>query len=72
MAEAERRIGDAGHPTAWLAVVAGNARARRFYERSGWSDRGQFDYAAASDHGPIPVPCSSVREEPRCAVTKGV
>ena len=41
---------------AWLAVVAGNARARRFYERRGWSDGGPFEYAAAGDHGPIPVP----------------
>src|SRR5215210_4914446 len=53
MADAERRIKDAGYSSAWLAVVAGNARARRFYERRGWSDRGLFDYAAASDHGPF-------------------
>jgi GNAT superfamily N-acetyltransferase len=26
------------HERAWLAVVADNARARRFYERSGWRD----------------------------------
>src|SRR5688500_9633628 len=25
-------------PSAWLAVVEGNARARRFYERNGWRD----------------------------------
>ena len=25
------------HDRAWLAVVAGNARARRFYERHGWA-----------------------------------
>jgi ribosomal protein S18 acetylase RimI-like enzyme len=56
MADAERRIKDAGYSSAWLAVVAGNARARRFYERRGWSDGGQFEYAAAGDHGPIPVP----------------
>jgi ribosomal protein S18 acetylase RimI-like enzyme len=56
MADAERRIKDAGYSTAWLAVVAGNARARRFYERRGWSDRGLFEYAAAGDHGAIPVP----------------
>lgn len=56
MADAERRIKDAGYSTAWLAVVAGNARARRFYERRGWSDGGLFEYAAAGDHGPIPVP----------------
>jgi ribosomal protein S18 acetylase RimI-like enzyme len=56
MADAERRIIDAGYSSAWLAVVAGNARARRFYERCGWSDGGLFEYAAAGDHGPIPVP----------------
>jgi GNAT superfamily N-acetyltransferase len=36
----------AGFDRAWLAVVAGNARARRFYARQGWSDAGAFDYAA--------------------------
>jgi ribosomal protein S18 acetylase RimI-like enzyme len=56
MADAERRIKDAGYSSAWLAVVAGNARARGFYERCGWSDGGQFEYAAAGDYGPIPVP----------------
>ena len=56
MAHAERRIKDAGYASAWLAVVAGNARARRFYQRRGWSDSGLFAYAAAGDHGPIPVP----------------
>jgi ribosomal protein S18 acetylase RimI-like enzyme len=55
MAEAERQIKDAGHSSAWLAVVAGNARARRFYQRRGWSDGGLFEYSAAGDHGPIPV-----------------
>lgn len=52
---AERRVAEAGHPTAWLAVVAENGRARRFYERRGWSDDGPFDYAAAGEDGPIPV-----------------
>ena len=54
--EAERQIKDAGHSTAWLAVVAGNAKARRFYERCGWSDGGAFEYAAAGDGSPIFVP----------------
>ena len=54
--EAERQIGEAGHRTAWLAVVAGNARARRFYERSGWSDKGLFAYRAGSERGAITVP----------------
>lgn len=57
IAEAERQVRAAGHPAAWLAVVAGNARARRFYQRQGWSDAGPFDYAAARDDSPISVPC---------------
>jgi ribosomal protein S18 acetylase RimI-like enzyme len=56
MADAERRIKDAGYSSAWLAVVAGNARARRFYEHRGWSDEGLFEYAVAGEHSPIPVP----------------
>jgi GNAT superfamily N-acetyltransferase len=55
--DAERQIKDAGHITSWLAVVPGNTRARRFYERRGWADAGLFDYPAATDSGPIPVPC---------------
>ena len=57
MDEAERQIGSNGHTMAWLAVVAGNARARAFYERAGWSDDGPFDYAAAAEDGSIAVPC---------------
>jgi len=56
LADAERRIAALGHDRAWLAVVAGNARARRFYEREGWSDEGLFDHAAPGPDGPIPVP----------------
>ena len=42
---------------AWLAVVAGNARARRFYERNGWSDVDPFDNPAWTTSGAtIPVP----------------
>jgi GNAT superfamily N-acetyltransferase len=56
MEDAERQIREAGHPVAWLAVVAGNVRARRFYERRGWSDDGLFDHRAPSDQGPVIVP----------------
>lgn len=56
MTKAERRVARNGYATAWLAVVAGNARARRFYERRGWSDAGPFNYAAAGEDGPISVP----------------
>ena len=57
LAEAERQVEAYGHGKAWLAVVAGNARARAFYERAGWVDEGPFDYAAATEDGPIAVPC---------------
>jgi GNAT superfamily N-acetyltransferase len=57
MAEAERQVKGAGYSAAWLAVVAGNARARGFYSRRGWADEGPFDYTASSEGGPITVPC---------------
>jgi GNAT superfamily N-acetyltransferase len=56
LSEAERLVAANGHDVAWLAVVAGNARARRFYERSGWADGGGFDYPASAERGTIAVP----------------
>jgi GNAT superfamily N-acetyltransferase len=56
IAEAERQVKANGYDKAWLAVVAGNARARSFYGRAGWHDEGPFDYSASSDSGPITVP----------------
>lgn len=53
---AERVIAG-GYDTAWLAVATGNARARRFYEKSGWRDAGDLEYAAEIKGGSIPVPC---------------
>ncbi len=55
--EAERQVRAGGHTEAWLAVVAGNLRARRFYERNHWIDAGPFDYPAATAGGAILVPC---------------
>ncbi|MQY10440.1 hypothetical protein SRB5_05480 [Streptomyces sp. RB5] len=57
LAEAESIVAAHGHKRAWLAVVAGNVRARTFYERNGWYDEGPFDYRAASAEGPVTVPC---------------
>ena len=57
LTRAEHLVAANGHRRAWLAVVAGNARARGFYERSGWTDEGPFDYPAAADSGPVLVPC---------------
>lgn len=56
MAAGLRQVREAGHERAWLAAAAGNARARRFYEREGWVDEGLFDYAAEGPDGPIVVP----------------
>lgn len=57
LAAGEERLAAAGVAEAWLAVVAGNARARRFYERQGWSDGGPLDYAAETADRPVTVPC---------------
>jgi len=58
LAEAERQVRENGHAVAWLAVVAGNARARSFYERAGWRDDGGFEYyAAVEDGSSVAVPC---------------
>jgi GNAT superfamily N-acetyltransferase len=56
LAEAERLVAAGGHPRAWLAVVAGNERARRFYAREGWADEGPFEYAAGFEGGTVTVP----------------
>lgn len=52
----ERTIAER-YSTAWLAVAVGNARARRFYERQGWSDVAALDYPAETAASPIVVPC---------------
>jgi GNAT superfamily N-acetyltransferase len=53
---AEQQVADNGFGEAWLAVVAFNARARAFYTRAGWIDRGLFNYQAFGEAGPINVP----------------
>ena len=53
--EGARRLIEAGHEQPWLAVVAGNARARRFYEREGWRDAGPLAYEAPVDGGSVTV-----------------
>lgn len=53
----EETIATAGHADAWLAVVATNAGARRFDERNGWTDGGEFLYETDGDGGPLIVPC---------------
>jgi ribosomal protein S18 acetylase RimI-like enzyme len=63
--EAERLVREGGHERAWLAVVAGNARARRFYERQGWTDHGPFDHYAVGPDGPIHVPAHRYMKQVR-------
>lgn len=46
----------AQHAVAWLAVVAGNHRALRFYAREGWYDAGGIDYAAETPEGALRIP----------------
>ena len=54
--KAEAEIRACGHRRAWLAVVAGNERARRFYSRLGWRETGPLSYLAETEAGPLPVP----------------
>jgi ribosomal protein S18 acetylase RimI-like enzyme len=56
LSEAERQVATNGFREAWLAVVASNTRARAFYKKSGWIDKGPFRYQAYSEAGPINVP----------------
>ncbi|QBS40857.1 GNAT family N-acetyltransferase [Nocardia sp. CS682] len=56
LAAAESRIRADGHQRAWLAVVPGNTRARKFYEKRGWSDDGLFVHAAPGPTGAVDVP----------------
>jgi GNAT superfamily N-acetyltransferase len=56
LVKAEEIVAGNGYESAWLAVVAGNARARRFYERNGWIDSGLIQYPAATGAGPVVIP----------------
>ena len=55
--EAERRVAAGGHAEAWLSVVAGNARARRFYAGRGWSDGGDLPYEVTAGGTTYVSPC---------------
>jgi putative acetyltransferase len=57
LAEAERQVADVGHEEAWLAVVTGNARARRFYEKCGWVDSGDLPYEVSAGGRTWVSPC---------------
>ena len=55
LAHGERIIAET-YDLPWLAVVAGNARACRFYQRHGWRDASAIDYLAETAGGPVPLP----------------
>lgn len=57
LAEAGRRVAAGGHTRAWLMVVPGNTRARRFYTRYGWTDDGPVTHRIPHDGTTIEVPC---------------
>ncbi len=57
LAEAERQVAASGHASAWLAVVEGNARARRFYEKHGWVDEGDLPYEVVAGGETFVSPC---------------
>jgi len=57
LAEAERLVAAAGHVSAWLAVVEGNARARAFYEKQGWTDSGELPYEVTAGGERFVSPC---------------
>jgi putative acetyltransferase len=57
LAEAERQVASAGYDEAWLAVVVGNARARRFYEKQGWVDTGDLPYEVTAGGQVFVSPC---------------
>jgi GNAT superfamily N-acetyltransferase len=55
IADAEARLAGSGVQTAWLACAIGNARAARFYEKSGWHLAGTIRYEAEISNGMIPL-----------------
>jgi hypothetical protein len=56
LVKAEEIVAANGHEFAWLAVVLGNARARRCYERNGWTDTGLIEYPARIAGGSVFTP----------------
>ena len=57
LAAGEVQIAAAGYDVAWLAVVEGNARARRFYEKHGWYDAGALPYEVTALGESFISPC---------------
>jgi GNAT superfamily N-acetyltransferase len=71
LVEAERQVAAAGHDVAWLAVVAGNGRARRFYEKHGWTDAGDLAYEVTAEGTTYVSPCRRYVKDVSTARTTG-
>jgi GNAT superfamily N-acetyltransferase len=67
LAEAERQVVAAGYDVAWLAVVVGNARARAFYEKHGWSDAGYLPYEVTALGEHYISPCRRYEKDVRAS-----
>ena len=57
MLEAERQVAAGGHDVAWLAVAIGNARARAFYEKTGWTNASDLPYEVVALGETFVSPC---------------
>lgn len=57
LAAAEAQVAAGGYDVAWLAVVVGNARARRFYEKHGWVDVADLPYEVTALGERFVSPC---------------
>ncbi len=55
LADAERRMAAQGVARGWLACAIGNARAARFYEKSGWIRSGEREAMLTGADGPYPL-----------------
>jgi ribosomal protein S18 acetylase RimI-like enzyme len=55
IADAEARLSENGVATAWLACAIGNARAARFYEKSGWRRVGTVVDHLETSEGTFPL-----------------
>ena len=52
----ETEMAKAGIAEAEVHCVVGNERARRFYERMGWLQRGKILEWVGDEHAPVKVP----------------
>lgn len=55
IADAEARLRSGGVKVAWLGCAIGNARAARFYEKSGWHRAGTYISRLETPGGIIPL-----------------